>query len=60
MPIQKVGSQEIANTGVTASTYGGADQATVITVDATGRVTYAANVVTTSDSKPDILMLAGM
>jgi hypothetical protein len=53
MPIQKVNTQEIANTGVTAGTY----EATTITVSEDGRVTAAAN---GSPAIPNILMLSGM
>jgi hypothetical protein len=34
----------LANTAVTAGTYGGASQQTIITVDGSGRIIYAANV----------------
>jgi len=38
----------LASTGVAAGTYGGATNASVVTVDAKGRVTYAANVAISS------------
>ena len=59
MAIQKVSTQEIANTGVTAGTYGGAEQIPVITVGVDGRVTNSANV-SVSAPLPNILMLSGM
>ena len=39
----RVSSFVLANTAVTAGTYGGTTQHSVVTVDAQGRVTYAAN-----------------
>ena len=59
MAIQKVSTQEIANTGVTAGTYGGEEQIPVITVGVDGRVTNSANV-SVSAPLPNILMLSGM
>lgn len=40
----KVTSSVLANTAVTAGTYGGTTQIGVVTVDQQGRITYAANV----------------
>jgi len=59
MAIQKVNTNEIATTGVTAGTYGGAEQIPVITVGVDGRVTNSANV-SVSAPLPNILMLSGM
>lgn len=39
----KVSPSVLANTAVTAGTYGGASQMSVFTVDAQGRLTYAGN-----------------
>jgi len=59
MAIQKVNSNELENTGVTAGTYGGEEQIPVITVGADGRVSSSANV-SVSAPLPNILMLSGM
>ncbi len=59
MTIQKVSTNELANTGVTAGVYGGAEQIPVITVGDDGRVTTSANV-SVSAPLPNILMLSGM
>ena len=59
MAIQKVDTQEIANTGVTAGTYGGEENIPVITVGADGRITSSANT-TVAAPLPNILMLSGM
>jgi hypothetical protein len=52
MPIQKVNTNELANTGVTAGTY----HASTIVVGADGRITTANGTPTI----PNILMLSGM
>lgn len=59
MAIQKVNTNEIATTGVTAGTYGGAEQIPVIVVGADGRLTSSSNV-SVSAPLPNILMLSGM
>lgn len=48
----------LENSGVTATVYGGADQIPVVTVDAKGRVTSAANVSIETGFNP--FLLAGM
>jgi len=59
MPIQRVNTNELATTGVTAGTYGGAEQIPVIVVGVDGRVTSSSNV-SASAPLPNILMLSGM
>ena len=59
MAIQKVNTNEIATTGVTDGTYGGAEQIPVIVVGADGRLTSSSNV-SVSAPLPNILMLSGM
>jgi len=59
MAQQKINTNELVNTGVSAGTYGGAEQIPVITVDAQGRLSTAANV-SVSAPLPNILMLSGM
>ena len=44
MAIQKVNTNELANTAVTAGTYGSSANSVTITVGADGRVTSASNV----------------
>jgi len=44
MALTQVASGLLANTGVTAATYGGATQHTVVSINSEGQVTYAANV----------------
>jgi hypothetical protein len=44
MTISQIVTNSLANTGVTAAVYGGASQIPVVTVDAKGRITSAANV----------------
>jgi hypothetical protein len=58
---------KLANTGVTANVYGGSDQIPVVTIDAKGRITSAANVSVsipagyfTANAIPTMLMLSGM
>ena len=60
-----IGSSNLTTTGVSAATYGGATNIPVITVDAQGRLTYAANVAigasyVTANAIPTMLMLSGM
>ena len=59
MPQQKINTNELVNTGVSAGTYGGEEQIPVITVDSQGRLSTAANV-SVSAPLPNILMLSGM
>jgi hypothetical protein len=59
MAQQKINTNELVNTGVSAGTYGGEEQIPVITVGADGRVTNSANV-SVSAPLPNILMLSGM
>jgi hypothetical protein len=59
MAIQKVNTNEIATTGVSAGTYGGDEQIPVIVVGADGRLTSSSNV-SVSAPLPNILMLSGM
>ena len=49
----------LATTGVSAGTYGGASQQTIITVDAKGRITYAANVASGGGGGGDSLANTG-
>jgi hypothetical protein len=61
----KVKSHNLANTAVTAGSYGGSGQAAAITVDAQGRITAASNVAVSGgasaeSSIPTMLMLSGM
>jgi len=58
---------KLADTGVTANVYGGASQIPVVTIDAKGRITSAANVSVsipagyfTANAIPTMLMLSGM
>jgi hypothetical protein len=64
MPNTKVKSHNLANTAVTAGSYGGDGQAAAITVDAQGRIIAASNVAVSSggaeSSIPTMLMLSGM
>jgi hypothetical protein len=62
MPNTKVKSHNLANTAVTAGSYGGSGQAAAITVDAQGRIIAASNVSAGSaeSSIPTMLMLSGM
>lgn len=62
MPNTKVKSHNLANTAVTAGSYGGDGNAAAITVDAQGRITAASNVSAGSaeSSIPTMLMLSGM
>jgi hypothetical protein len=60
-----VQSNALSNTSVTTGNYGGAQNIPVITVDASGRLTYAANVAigasyVTANAIPTMLMLSGM
>lgn len=45
----KVRGSVLANTAVVAGTYGGNTEVAVITVDAQGRITYASNVIISSN-----------
>ena len=57
----KVKSHNLANTTVTAGSYGGDGNAAAITVDAQGRITAASNVSAGAESSiPTMLMLSGM
>jgi hypothetical protein len=47
MALTQVSSSLLANTGVTAGTYGGSNTTSIITVNAEGQITSAANVATT-------------
>jgi hypothetical protein len=65
MPNTKVKSHNLANTAVTAGSYGGDGNAAAITVDAQGRITAASNVAVSGggsaeSSIPTMLMLSGM
>jgi hypothetical protein len=46
----RVSSSTLANTAVTAGTYGGSTQIPVVTVDQQGRITSAANTVISANS----------
>ena len=61
MPNTKVKSHNLANTAVTAGSYGGGANAASIIVDAQGRITAASNVTVSAESSiPTMLMLSGM
>lgn len=62
MPQQKINTNELVNTGVSAGVYGGEEQIPVITVGADGRISSSANVSvpTPLPPLPNILMLSGM
>ena len=61
MPNTKVKAHNLANTAVTAGSYGGGANAASIVVDAQGRITAASNVTVSSESSiPTMLMLSGM
>lgn len=53
-----VGSSNLTTTGVTSGSYGGASNVTTITVDAQGRILYAANVAIETGFNP--FLLSGM
>ena len=62
-----IASSNLTTTGVSATNYGGTTSIPVITVDAQGRLTYAANVAisipasyATANAIPTMLMLSGM
>ena len=55
---QQVKPSTLQNTSVTAGTYGGSTQMGVFTVDAQGRITYAANVAIETGFNP--FLLAGL
>jgi hypothetical protein len=50
----------LANSGVTAATYGSSNSIPVIEVDSKGRITSASNQTIDIDPMPQILMMAGM
>lgn len=61
MPNTKVKAHNLANTAVTAGSYGGGANAASIVVDAQGRITAASNVTVSAESSiPTMLMLSGM
>jgi hypothetical protein len=51
-------SVDLSNTGVSASTYGGASSAAVVTIDSTGRITYAANVAISGETANPLVFTA--